>query len=72
MFTEKLESVSELFGKASFSATELRENLLALTEAIEKAKPQVAKGAYFQKVSISTTMGPGIRLEASDLTGALS
>lgn len=60
------------FGKASFDPEKLRENLLAVADAILKAKPQSAKGVYVQKVSISTTMGPGIRVDASDLQGALN
>ena len=59
------------FGKASFQADQLVENLLAITDAIIKAKPQSSKGAYLKKVSVSTTMGPGIRLDPSDLQAAL-
>ncbi len=59
------------FGKASFSVDQLSENLLAITEAVMRAKPQVAKGTYLKKVSVSTTMGPGIRLDPSDLQAAL-
>jgi large subunit ribosomal protein L1 len=59
------------FGKASFGKDKLRDNLLAIVDAILKAKPQVAKGTYLKKVSISTTMGPGIRLDTNDLQAAL-
>ncbi len=59
------------FGKASFSVDQLSENLLAIAEVVMRAKPQAAKGAYLKKVSISTTMGPGIRLDPSDLQAAL-
>ncbi len=59
------------FGKASFSVDQLSENLLAITEAVMRAKPQVAKGTYLKKVSVSTTMGPGVRLDPSDLQAAL-
>ena len=59
------------FGKSSFEAAQLSENLLAITDAILKAKPQVAKGTYLKKVSISTTMGPGIKLDTADLQAAL-
>ncbi len=59
------------FGKASFGVGKLRENLLAVVDAIVKAKPQVAKGTYLKKVSISTSMGPGICLETAGLQAAL-
>lgn len=58
------------FGRASFSLEQLQENLLAITEAVIKAKPQASKGSYLQKVSISTTMGPGIRLDTGELESA--
>jgi large subunit ribosomal protein L1 len=58
------------FGKASFGADRLRENLLAVLEALVKAKPASAKGNYLKKVSISTTMGPGIKVEAAELGAA--
>lgn len=50
-------------GKISFGADRLRENLTALMEALRRAKPSSSKGVYFQKVSVSTTMGPGIQLD---------
>jgi large subunit ribosomal protein L1 len=58
------------FGKASFGADRLRENLLAVLEALVKAKPASAKGNYLKKISISTTMGPGIKVEAAELGAA--
>ncbi len=60
------------FGKTSFSVDQLVDNLLAVTDAVLKAKPQVAKGTFMKKVSISSTMGPGIRLDTADLTAATS
>ncbi len=54
-------------GKASFSVDALRENLGALIAALNKSKPSTAKGIYMQKVSVSTTMGPGIRVDQSTL-----
>jgi len=59
------------FGKASFDPEKLKANLVAVADAVIKAKPQTAKGIYLQKVSISTTMGPGIRIDTGDLQGAL-
>ena len=51
-------------GKASFGKEKLVENLNALMEAIIKAKPSASKGTYLKSVALSTTMGPGIRLNA--------
>ena len=60
------------FGRSSFEPTKLRDNLLAIADAVIKAKPQTSKGTYLKKVSISTTMGPGIRLDTGDLQASLS
>ena len=54
-------------GKASFSAADLQENFEALLAALHKAKPSSAKGQYFKRVSVSTTMGPGVRVDRSTL-----
>lgn len=54
-------------GKASFGAEKLEQNFTALVEAIVKAKPAAAKGQYIKSASISTTMGPGIKLIATKL-----
>lgn len=56
-------------GKASFSEEALSENVMAFVGAIMKAKPSGAKGAYLKKASISSTMGPGVRLDVSGLSG---
>ena len=58
-------------GKASFSAEQLRENFHALLLALHKAKPASAKGQYFKRVSVSTTMGPGVRVDRSNATPIL-
>jgi len=55
------------FGKASFTREKLRGNFLAVAEAVLKAKPPTSKGTYLQKISISTTMGPGIRIDPAEL-----
>jgi large subunit ribosomal protein L1 len=60
------------FGKASFSKEKLRENLMAVADAILRAKPPAAKGTYLQKVSISSTMGPGIRIDPAVFQAAVS
>jgi len=51
-------------GKASFEEQKLTENLRTLMEAIIKAKPSAAKGAYIKSAVLSTTMGPGIKLNS--------
>lgn len=50
-------------GKISFGTKKLFENYNTLLEAIEKAKPASAKGQYIKSISVSTTMGPGIKIE---------
>jgi large subunit ribosomal protein L1 len=57
-------------GKASFSEAQLTENIKAFTEAVVKAKPTGAKGTYVKKVAISSTMGPGVRLDVGSVVGA--
>ncbi len=55
------------FGKASFGAEKLYENLVSILDVIMKARPQTSKGTYLKKASISTTMGPSVRIDPSDL-----
>ncbi len=55
------------FGKISFSGDELRENAEALLAAVVRAKPNSAKGKYLRSVSISSTMGPGVRVDEGSL-----
>ena len=54
-------------GKASFPADKLLENAKAFADAIVKAKPTGAKGTYVQKVAVSSTMGPGVRVDVGTL-----
>ena len=54
-------------GKASFSAEDLQENFEALLAALHKSKPASAKGQYFKRVSVSTSMGPGVRVDRQTL-----
>lgn len=68
---EKAGIVHAPVGKVSFDADKLRENLLALVEALVKAKPSAAKGTYVKKISISSTMGPGLNLDISDVQAKL-
>ncbi len=54
-------------GKASFDVNALRDNLLALVADLQKAKPSAAKGQYLKRLSVSSTMGPGITIDTSTL-----
>jgi large subunit ribosomal protein L1 len=54
-------------GKASFTAESLEQNISALMEALKKAKPSSAKGIYFKKMSVSSTMGPGLSVDLTSL-----
>ena len=65
--TDKAGIVHCAIGKASFETEALKENLMSLMAALNKSKPASAKGAFLKKVTISTTMGPGIRLDTSGL-----
>jgi len=55
-------------GKASFEVAALRDNLLALIADLHKAKPSASKGQYLKKVSVSSTMGPGIHVDTSSIS----
>jgi large subunit ribosomal protein L1 len=57
-------------GKRSFDAGQLVDNASALIDAILKAKPAVSKGIYLKKISLSTTMGPGVRIDPSSVQKA--
>ena len=57
------------FGKASFSADQLEANAIALLSAVGKAKPASAKGKYVTSICVSSTMGPGVRVDENALTG---
>ncbi|MEQ9449059.1 MAG: 50S ribosomal protein L1 [Rhodospirillaceae bacterium] len=63
---EKAGIVHAGVGKASFSAEQLQENVKAFVDAIMKAKPTGAKGTYVKRISLSSTMGPGIKINPSD------
>lgn len=60
--------VHAMIGKASFTESELRENLQVLINEVNKLRPAVSKGIYLKKVFLSTTMGPGISVDVSSLT----
>jgi len=67
---EKAGIIHSGIGKASFPAEDLRANFDALVDAVVKAKPSGAKGKYVRKVAVSSTMGPGIKIDTADVAGA--
>jgi len=66
--TDKAGIVQCTIGRASFPAESLRENLVVLIDALNKARPATAKGVYLRKISVSSTMGIGVRVDQSSLT----
>ena len=67
---EKAGIIHAPIGKASFAADHLRDNLNTLLDSVMKAKPPAAKGIYLQGASVSSTMGPGVRLDTSAISAA--
>ena len=65
--TDKAGIIHCTIGKADFDAAKLKENLTALLGDLIKAKPATSKGTYLQKISISSTMGPGVTVDQSSL-----
>jgi large subunit ribosomal protein L1 len=68
---EKAGIIHAPVGKVSFDEGKLQENILALVDALIKAKPSAAKGTYMKKISISSTMGPGVRLDTAEVAAQL-
>ena len=67
---EKAGIIHSGIGKASFSEADLRKNFDAFVDAIVKAKPTGAKGKFVKKVAISSTMGPGVKVDTTEVAGA--
>jgi large subunit ribosomal protein L1 len=65
--TDKAGIVMCTIGRASFSVDQLQQNMTALIDALNKAKPAAAKGQYLKKVSVSSTMGAGVRVDQASL-----
>jgi large subunit ribosomal protein L1 len=65
---EKAGIVQGMVGKISFEDGKLIENIKAFVDAVAKAKPQGAKGTYIQRVAVSSTMGPGVKVDPSTVT----
>ncbi|MCB2123160.1 MAG: 50S ribosomal protein L1, partial [Rhodobacteraceae bacterium] len=57
-------------GKVSFDEAKLAENIRAFVDAVSKAKPSGAKGAYLKKVSLSSTMGPGVSVDLASASAS--
>lgn len=68
--TDKAGIVMCTIGRASFSIDQLQQNVTALVDALNKAKPAAAKGQYLKKISVSSTMGAGVRIDQASLTAA--
>jgi large subunit ribosomal protein L1 len=68
--TDRAGTIHCPIGRVSFEPDALRENLAALLADLEKAKPASAKGVYMQKVSISSTMGPGVQIDRASVAAA--
>ena len=67
---EKQGIVHSGIGKLSFTEDQLKQNFVAFTQAIVKAKPAGAKGKYVKKVSLTSTMGPGLKIDTAEVEGA--
>jgi large subunit ribosomal protein L1 len=65
--TDKVGIVHVRIGKVSFSTNQLAENFRAVIEELQRAKPASAKGRYFRSVSLSSTMGPGVKVDTNKL-----
>lgn len=65
---EKAGIIHSGIGKASFAAEDLRANFDALVDAVVKAKPAGAKGKYLRKAALSSTMGPGVKIDVAEIT----
>jgi len=68
---EKAGIVHARIGKVSFGNVKLQENARALLELLQKLKPATAKGQYIRSVAVSTTLGPGIKLDVNEVTNQL-
>jgi large subunit ribosomal protein L1 len=66
--TDKAGIIHATIGRASFSVEALQQNLGALVDALVKARPAAAKGVYLRKIALSSTMGPGVRVEPTSLS----
>jgi large subunit ribosomal protein L1 len=65
--TDKVGNIHVPIGKASFEPKALLENLRAVMDEVQRAKPASAKGKYIKSVTVSSTMGPGVRIDTNRL-----
>jgi large subunit ribosomal protein L1 len=65
--TDRYGNVHVIVGKASFSPADLERNLRAVLDEVQRAKPAAAKGKYLRKITLSCTMGPGIKIDVNRL-----
>ena len=65
--TDRYGNVHVRIGKASFNEADLETNLRAVLDELQRAKPAAAKGKYLRKISVSTTMGPGVKVDVNRL-----
>lgn len=65
--TDRYGNVHVIVGKASFSPADLERNLRAVLDEVQRAKPAAAKGKYLRKITLSSTMGPGIKIDINRL-----
>lgn len=63
--TDKTGGIHSIVGKSSFTEQQLMENFAALMDALQRAKPAGAKGVYLKKISLASTMGPGVRVDVN-------
>lgn len=69
--TEKAGIVHAPVGKASFDAAKLKDNLMTVVDALTRAKPSTAKGVFMQSITVSTTMGPGVKIDVGEAAVAV-
>lgn len=69
--TDKQAQIHQIFGKASFTEDQIKDNLKAFLKAIVDTKPATVKGTYLRNIGVATTMGPGIRLDVSKVLAEL-
>ncbi|HSQ96783.1 MAG: 50S ribosomal protein L1 [Croceibacterium sp.] len=67
---EKQGIIHSGIGKLSFTEAQLKQNFEALTQAIVKAKPSGSKGKYVKKITVTSTMGPGLKIDTAEVEGA--